>query len=404
MNIYKLSSITSVCFLILQMSPFITWITGPPLLTIPSYCLVIICFLMLLAKGRLIITAKRIILSLLTLLLAAHITLPIFTSILDLGRFIPFCILALILLFPSNILVTSFYYFRKFHLFIALFSIIIFFLGVVVDIPHYTISGVTNIMTGTEYYYKVYGFIVSSTNTIYNIGGLNIARICGIYQEPGHFATYLGILIFIEKLVFNRVSKLFIIAGVLTFSPIFYIALTLIFLYNMIIKKSLKEMRLYLIGIVGLIIIFTTVSKSFTDQIWQLAIGRNISGGDMLERLNERTNIHTLMRYNRFIETPEVWYGRGADYVDKYGIFSDFRGYVFKYGIIGLVLSVLLFLKIIMHSKAFSYLFLMLPFGLLIYLQRSWMLSSVYIYMLLFISYLFYEKYKCSDIKKEEIV
>lgn len=382
LNLYKISGLLGCTFLILAMNPFILWLTWPPLLNFPVYIAVIICFLGLLSLGKINITPFRMAIFILTILLTSHITLPILSGNTDLGRFYSFFVLSLIFLFPNNVLILIYNYFIKFIKIISLFSVIIFGFTAFVELPHFIIKNSTLILENTDYYYKLYGFIVSSTNTSYNFGGITISRICGIFPEPGHFATYLGAITLIEKLIYNKLSKVILICGVLTFSPVFYVSLILIVLYNFIVKKSFKSIRNYLFLICFLFSLSFLLPQSFIDQIYELAIGRNLGDG-VESRLDERANQLALESYFSFSKTSEVWVGKGVAFVEELGIFSDFRGFIFKYGIIGLVLSLLLCFVLLKKSVSIKFLFLFVPFVLLIYIQRSWMFGSIYIYLLL---------------------
>jgi len=159
--------------------------------------------------------------------------------------------------------------------------------------------------------------------------------------------------------------------------------------YNIVIKKSASSVRnviIYTILLSGLALFLGDV---FKQQLWELAFGRNLTGG-IESRLDERANHVALGAYSVFVSTPELWVGKGASFVDELGIFSDFRGFIFKYGLIGLILSLLIVGLLITRFKSFSFLMILLPFALLIYFQRSWMFGSIYVYMLYFILLMHY--------------
>jgi len=350
----------------------------------------------LLGRKKLLFTGERIALSVLIFLFSFHINLPFTSEYSDYGRAFAFAILLLIVFFPVDILVQILRYFIKFHIFICFWSVIVFFLAAITELPHLQIKNATAILQETDHYYRLYGFIVSSTNTVYNIGGFSIGRICGIYPEPGHFATYIGFLIIAQKLLFNRVSKIFFVAGALTFSPVFYISLLLLIGYNVAVKKDAKSIRNYFIYTTLLFVVLFFIGDVFRDQLWELAFGRNLTGG-IESRLDERADRLALSHYESFIKTPEVWVGKGVTYVEELGIFSDFRGFIFKYGILGLVLSLSITLFLIYNSKSFPYITLLFPFAFLIYFQRSWMFGSIYVYMMYFILLMYFRYVNASQ-------
>src|SRR5690554_6854962 len=323
----------------------------------------------------------------------------------ELGKIIIFLSLICILSFNANILLSIFLKFRKLIIFFSWVSLIVFFLTLIgVSLPYHKIPGFGIVMTNSHEgsFYKLYGLVVSSTNTVYEVGGLTIARICGPFMEPGHFSIYIGLLLIFEKIVLNKLSKIFIITGALTFSPTFLIFLALSWLYEMLYYKKYSNIFKYVLFLlipVSLIFIFLDDIK---DELVYLFIGRNFerSGLSLTELLDDRAGKSALTFYNYFKETPAVWYGKGVEYLEDIGVLSDYRGMIFKYGIVGFGLSILMLLCIPFFSDKKLERVIVTLIILTIYLHRSWMFENSFIYLFLIIGLISKNVY----LKKQEDV
>lgn len=372
-------------YLFMSIVPFPMWIFPKSLIYFISLVSLVGLFVFWGVKRKLVITHFTLSVAVGLLVFLFYTTLPLFGRSFDwptLLRFAPF--LPMIFFMPK-ILFYAFLYFRKLNIVVAGFAIIIFFLLLVgIDLPYYKIDGFSLPMERGNDYYRLYGIVVSSTNTVYEIFGLTIARACGPYQEPGHFGIYLGIVLSIEKLLFEKVSKLPVIAGFLTFSPAFLAILLLIIAYDVILKRRFK----FLLGLTGgLIFLFSVilVDSTMREVVYYLAIGRNFTSIEQAA-LDERAGNKALSGYKNFVDTNKVYTGMGVDWVNEnYGVLSDFRGYIFRLGIIGFALSIILLLIIIFYKFNSHIVFLLLPIAILIHAHRFWMFTAPYIYILFFI-------------------
>lgn len=389
--IEKLASIIGVIALFISLNPFLLWIVWPGYINIPVFVAVIGVTILLMITDLLEITSIKLFFAFFSFLFMLQLGTSLFSGReFELGKIITFLSLICIVSFNSKILLNIFLKFRKLIIFFCWISVIVFFLTLIgVNLPFYKIPGFGVVMTNSYEgsFYKLYGLVVSSTNTVYEVGGLTIARICGPFMEPGHFSIYIGMLLIFEKIIFNKLSKVLIITGALTFSPTFLIFLVFAWLYEMLyLKKYTYIFKYFLFLLIPVSVIFFLMDD-IKDEIVYLFIGRNFetSGLSLFELLDDRAGKTALHFYNNFKDTPAIWYGKGVEYVANFGVLSDWRGMVFKYGIIGLILSVFLLICVPFFSNKKLDRLIITLIVITIYLHRSWMFENSFIYLFLII-------------------
>ena len=109
--------------------------------------------------------------------------------------------------------------------------------------------------------------------------------------------------------------------------------------------------------------------ETIKEYLWYIIMERRFenTSGDMLD---SRSGSEILRKYNVFINSADVFMGRGvADMDGSDGFLSDYRGFVYSYGIWGMLLFVLIQIGIFLRVKLrIVYLFSM--FVLLVLLQH----------------------------------
>lgn len=392
-DIFKITAFFSCMYLVLSMDTFLSLLIWPPLLNLPVYCCILFCFLNFLSRKKLNLDYNNLLLVIVVFAYMVFFGLPLFHDFSEYPRFISFVPLILIMLLRPKIQIYTFDYLLRFFRFICKASIIVFFVLLFIELPFVHLNSNSFVMEGTNYYYKLYGFILSSTNVTYNVGGLMITRVMGIFLEPGHFATFLGAIALGQKLIYNKTSKVIIIAGVLTFSPVFYVCLLILIAFSFIVDRSKKIIKRSIFVICIVLFGVSFLSQKYLDIIWELAIERNFSDiSSVEERLNERADYFAMAHYRNFVKSNEVWVGKGSEFTQNLGMISDYRGLIFRFGIVGFILTLMICLLMFKNSQSLKFSFLFIPFVLLVGIQRSWMFQSTYIFMLLFIFEITYLK------------
>lgn len=397
-----ISAVVGTVFIFFSMNPFIMWIVWPVLINIPVYFAVLLITIVLANYDKLKINYNKLIYLLVLFLFMLHIGTPITGGPgWEIGKLLSFSGVFFILLFKDVILYKIFHQLRLVMKFFCWFSLIIFLLILIgIELPYYKIPAFTLVMNnsyGGEAFYKLYGFVVSSTNTVYNFNGFNVSRICGPFQEPGHLAIYLGIILFFEKLIIKKKSTIFIVTGILTFSPNFFIFIGLFFLHDLLYKSSRMKVLKYITIFLFVILIF--FSNNIQYELLYLIVGRNFedTGFDILAVLDNRAGKQALYYYESFIQTSDVWFGKGISNLEQYGVLSDYRGMIFKFGLIGLILSIFASIRILSFSYRIKDKLIIIILIPMIYLQRSWMFESIFIYSFLIIGLI---SFKHHEIRK----
>jgi hypothetical protein len=369
------ASIVGVVYLFLSFNPFILWLLPAIGVFVFITIITIWVFYLLLSNRLLAVSLKKIIFIFLFIPFTIYITLHFASNDLVLWKFIYFIPLYFIVFFPDKVFVNIFMLFRKLIVFFSYLSIIVFFLVFFnVDLPFYRID------LRPDSFFKIYGLVVSSSNTVFELYGFTIARVCGPFLEPGHFGIYIGITLSIEKVFLNRISKVPIIAGVLTFSPAFYIIFILIILYDLVTQKRIK---LLIISAVSFITIFTFVitNNQIKDALFYIAVGRNIDESGKID-LDNRAGTWASYAWDNFIDNGDIIFGNGFRSLDEIGALADYRGIIFRFGILGFIWSILLILFFVFNYNKGNWI-LIIPIIIIVYLHRSWMFDSAYIYILM---------------------
>lgn len=402
-QIKDIAGLLGCLYIFLSTNPFILWTLMPSVFYLLLILLIYPVSYMLGQLGELKYTQDRVALFFILAAFVLFSFLPINGRGFYWARILLFIPMFNIIFYSSDVYLKIFQIFKKLMIIISVFSILIFTLLLIgvnpESIPHYKVEGFTIPMLRKNDYYRIFGFIVSSTNTIYEFGGVTFARACGAFLEPGHFAIYLGITMSIDKLINNKINVLLLIAGFITFSPAFLIIFLLIIVYDIVIKRKFK--LLIYISVVMLIILFVIVKDEvLREKLYYLAIERTIVDG-IKETLDERTSKKAYYAYHNLMTAKDLVFGKGFKYVEDLGVLSDVRGFLIKYGFIGLILSILINMTIFLRGK-FRSIFLFVPIIILIFLHRSWMYGSPYIYLLVFIGINIYHSGNANEIELSE--
>ena len=135
--------------------------------------------------------------------------------------------------------------------------------------------------------------------------------------------------------------------------------------------------------------------ETIKEYLWYIIMERRFenTSGDMLD---SRSGSEILRKYNVFINSADVCLGRGvADMDGSDGFRSVDRGFVYSYGIWGMLLFVLIQIGIFLRVKLrIVYLFSM--FVLLVLLHRAWMLGASYLFLLVLLAVHAYSYYNSS--------
>src|SRR5699024_1730031 len=101
--------------------------------------------------------------------------------------------------------------------------------------------------------------------------------------------------------------------------------------------------------------------------------------------LTERTSNYFINAYNSFITQGDILFGHGRDVLEMHEIRnSDFRGFIFRYGFIGILLYFILMFTMY-NNKPSSIQFLGYSYFIIVFLHRSWFVDYFAFLFFLFI-------------------
>jgi hypothetical protein len=156
-----------------------------------------------------------------------------------------------------------------------------------------------------------YDFGLAYSNVFYQVGGLNLIRIAGFYDEPGTFAFYITSALILGRLFdLPRWKELALLAfGLTTLSMAFFIVA--IFWLTLTLNR---RRVLYLLAAVGILSMgITQIDPEMREQLAHVTVDRfSVSEAD--ERLVRGDNRTAIMRENfvAFMDAP--FFGHGLHY------------------------------------------------------------------------------------------
>ncbi len=376
-SIIKYASIVGVIYLFLSFNPFVLWLL-PAIATFSAISiLTFLIFYLFLINRMLVVSIQRFFFICSFMLFATYITLHLPSRDFLWWKFVYFIPFFFILFFPHEVFVRIFLLFRKVIIFFSILAIILFVLLLFgVDLPYHRID-----LRPTSYF-KIYGLVVSSSNTIYQFMGFTIARACGPFLEPGHFGIYIGVTLAIERIYLKKISRIPVIAGLLTFSPAFLLIFMLLIFYDIIIQRKIKLLLFSAFFVITLFSVVLT-NKYLREGLYYITIGRNQTATGDFE-LDSRVASYASLAWNAYIERGNILFGKGFRSLDKIGALSDYRGVVYRFGIVGFIWTLLLIFYFLTNYNRRT-LFLMLPIIILVFAHRAWMFDSAYFYIFLHI-------------------
>ena len=176
----------------------------------------------------------------------------------------------------------------------------------------------------TAYYYRWWIF------AIYSYGGHSF-RLCGIFNEPGVLGTVCALLFictFTQSKWWEKV--LLLVTGILTLSLAFALLIFLFIMLYICQKRLLNNIYIFLF--LGFFLIIPHIdfhNKDINDLAARFAITSNGLAGD------NRTSTLFDIEYQKFINSNELWFGRGSGTVLASSTSSYKSSYIVPFGIFG---------------------------------------------------------------------
>lgn len=246
-----------------------------------------------------------------------------------------------------------------------------FFLFVGMDLPSWRLYRPTS---GSDYNLYVTGVYSLTTNITHMPWGGELIRSLGIFKEPGHFSAILSAAFILNGMkVFDFKSMIIVIAGFLTFSPVFYF----VFLFFIMISFfSLKVDYYKLIGPIFVLSLFFVIMfdpgylQRLTRHFFALFDGSIFYG-----RLGpgESLTYYVDELFSKF----NLFFGLGMNIEHPSNIWS----WVFRFGLLSIALIASTMLPLLMKINRFVVLGLF--FFVMLVAHRAWMLSDFWVWFYL---------------------
>jgi len=337
-------------------------------------------FIKIASKGKIGLKNSYLSLFVFCIILFLYIAIPFR----DYDRFSPsviwFFLFSTILLVDRFILTKGFYYFTNILYYICIAALIVLILNALgVTLPSVIIP---REIGGT---FTSYFISVRLSGQDYSILGVNLYRLSGIFAEPGHFGLILAMILFAYRDILKTLKgKVILLTCILTLSFGSFILLLGLLTKNIILEKKLYlAILIFIILIISLSVIPPEVLERF---FFDKADGT----------LEERTSRYFIDFYNSFMINGNVLFGEGRDVLEINDIRnSDYRGFVIRYGYVGLFLFFLMLIKLFIRKNILIQ-FLGYFYFIVVFMHRSWFIDYfAFLFFLLILTYnLSYEKNK----------
>lgn len=382
----KVASVFAVVWLMYVMNTVIAWYPFPFNTIVMLIGTIGVISMTLVMTRHEVDTKRQVIISLTILYCIIEVALRGSTRVVIslVYTFIPFMC---ILLWPVNALRSTYALFRKVVLFFALGSsviVILYYLGILSMIPSYELFPKSYLHSNRGDVYNVYIVFPELVSAI----GLFYRRACGFCLEPGHFSIVLGFVYLIDRFMQKRINPLIIIAGILAFSPAFF--LTVLFTEFLNLRRYLKRIVISAsVFMVSVYAVYSLLPRDIQEIVYYVVYERNVESlfgaynesGSLTDALDERTNMLGQEAYAKMKFEDRLVGGKG----DKDIVLSDYRGFIVAKGI--LCLSVVILISIIASSgSGYSLMFSLIMTLFMVIVHRAWFFYEPFPYLMAFIA------------------
>lgn len=257
-------------------------------------------------------------------------------------------------LLKGRVILNSFAIYRKYLIAISAFGIFAYLsFAFGINIPHIVCPYYGTRLGDSFLYYDYFlSYIVVEDTYI---------RLCGLFNEPGYFGTFLSLCLIADKLNLRKKGNLFLFfAGCLTFSAAFFITIILYVTYLCIIKRK------YSIIIWAIIIVVIANNIEFSNDNITRLLGRLSFTDGKLSAIN-RTGEALERFYSTYITSPQALFGLGNGFLSQNNFVGNlsYKSYIIEYGIIacsvywiGLLIIGIKYAKKNSYAIAYTILFL----------------------------------------------
>lgn len=287
--------------------------------------------------------------------------------------------------FSRKFLINVLFIFEKIITIIFLLGIITYFISFLIKLPSFSIHPLNS---GNTVNYEVYIFLLKRYDN--ELLGDSL-RFFSVFDEPGVVGSLICLLISYKKLDFkNFRDVILIIAGLISFSLVFYIILVVNLIYN----RTLN-IKFYLI----FIILIGGFYLAKPESVKLLLLDRFVNEDNTIGVVDNRSGSVFKYEYERFVNNggSALYYGLGPEALIKLARtdelnMSTYKVLVYKYGIIGCFIFVFFFFystwKLAPTKRGWFF------FG--VFMLIAWQRPNIFVFfnIILYLSCLSYISYK----------
>lgn len=367
----QLITVHITLYLFYILSPFITWVIPNSLFNlyfIGSFFGIFILY----SKNIIRVDVRRHLILFILVIYIIYLYTPLFTHEFSLGRILKFLPLLCIVYLRDEYYKLVYNQFYKLIVFISFFAIIVFILtNIGVSLPYIEIG--REARSNSFDYYRLYGVVVELYRGSEAISGFGINRVLGAFTEPGHYGSFLGLILIIEELNLKKRSNIvLLIAGLCTLSISFVALLGVATLRFYLKDNKITYQKASLLLILVLAVSFVLfTNNALSDKVKYIFFERAFS--DVENIYEVRSSQIFIEEFLTFIQTDEIYLGYTG--VDKEVILerqSHINAFIFRYGFVGVCLAISLILLITRKNKNY---YLLLGI-LIILIHRYWMFTE----------------------------
>jgi hypothetical protein len=195
-----------------------------------------------------------------------------------------------------------------------------------------------------DYYRNYFDLAIFVDYNIFDFGGVTIARLSGMFEEPGMLGTIIGVFLVTDTLFLKdkaRVRKILMVSiGILTFSLAFFVMLLFITVYYIVESRARFSRAVFAI-LVGVVLLSTQTVVSQVAELFffgrlQFNPDRGIYG-------NNRAVYGERFFGDYLVNAPlgRLYFGNGlaANETNTEGGYNSYLSIVYDYGVIAAMLA-----------------------------------------------------------------
>lgn len=174
-------------------------------------------------------------------------------------------------------------------------------------------------------------------------------RLCGLFNEPGYFGTFIALFLILDEIRLKKVSNIILlVAGILTFSLACFVILALGGLFYIFKNKH------YYAAAVIVTILFTTPFlkdiqyENESIKVFSERVENIIDGTETI--MDRRTDANFEQIERRFDEDNNKLFGYGTGYCSKKGTYdtSSYKKNIVEWGYLGFAMVFLFLLFLVL--------------------------------------------------------